>query len=199
MAVKIRLTRLGKIRSPQYRIVVADSRTKRDGKVIENLGIYHPKESPSRINIDSERVQYWLGVGAQPSEPVKKLLCKTGDWQHFKGLPAPAPLEEAEPKPDKDALYAAALKEVGIDPAKAAEAAEAEKAKKSAKKSTSKSKKSAEKQDESAKSEPKAKTDEKSETKSEPKAKAEAESEGEAETEANAESKSAAPAEDKGE
>ena len=89
MAVRIRLLRMGKIRHPQYRIVVADSRTKRDGRAIEEIGIYHPKEEPSRIEVNSERVQHWLSVGAQPSEPVKAILSKTGDWQKFKGLPPP--------------------------------------------------------------------------------------------------------------
>ena len=79
MAVKIKLKRLGKIRNPQYRIVVADSRTKRDGRAIEEIGLYHPKEEPSLIKVDSERVQYWLGVGAQPTEPVLRLLQITGD------------------------------------------------------------------------------------------------------------------------
>ena len=92
MAVKIRLLRMGKIRNPQYRIVVADSRTKRDGRAIEYIGLYHPKEDPSRIEVKSERAQYWLSVGAQPSEPVQRILEKTGDWQKFKGLPAPPPL-----------------------------------------------------------------------------------------------------------
>ena len=87
MAVKIKLTRLGKIRNPQYRIAVADSRTRRDGRSIEVIGRYHPKEDPSLIEIDSERAQYWLGVGAQPTEPVLQLLKITGDWQKFKGLP----------------------------------------------------------------------------------------------------------------
>ena len=85
MAVKIRLKRLGKIRAPYYRVVVADSRTKRDGRVIEEIGKYHPTESPSLIEIDSERAQYWLGVGAQPSEQVAALLKLTGDWAKFKG------------------------------------------------------------------------------------------------------------------
>ena len=85
MAVKIRLKRLGKIRAPYYRIVVADSRTKRDGRVIEEIGKYHPTENPSFIEIDSERAQYWLGVGAQPSEQVEVLLKLTGDWAKFKG------------------------------------------------------------------------------------------------------------------
>ena len=95
MAVKIRLLRMGKIRNPQYRIVVADSRTKRDGRAIEFVGIYHPKEDPSLIEVNSERVQYWLSVGAQPSEAVQRLLEQTGDWQKFKGLPAPPPLKVA--------------------------------------------------------------------------------------------------------
>ncbi|MDT2007855.1 30S ribosomal protein S16 [Rhodococcus opacus] len=87
MAVKIKLTRLGKIRNPQYRIVVADSRTRRNGRAIETIGKYHPKEEPSLIEVDSERAQYWLGVGAQPTEPVEAILKITGDWQKFKGLP----------------------------------------------------------------------------------------------------------------
>jgi small subunit ribosomal protein S16 len=87
VAVKIRLKRFGKIRAPYYRIVVADSRTKRDGRVIEEIGKYHPTEEPSLIEVDSARAQYWLGVGAQPSEQVEVLLKITGDWQTFKGLP----------------------------------------------------------------------------------------------------------------
>ncbi|MAT17274.1 MAG: 30S ribosomal protein S16 [Leifsonia sp.] len=85
MAVKIRLKRLGKIRAPYYRIVVADSRTKRDGRVIEEIGKYHPTEEPSFIEIDSERAQYWLSVGAQPTEQVAALLKLSGDWGIFKG------------------------------------------------------------------------------------------------------------------
>ncbi|CAN5503792.1 30S ribosomal protein S16 [soil metagenome] len=85
MAVKIRLKRLGKIRAPYYRIVVADSRTKRDGRVIEEIGKYHPTEEPSFIEIDSARAQYWLGVGAQPTEQVAALLKLSGDWGTFKG------------------------------------------------------------------------------------------------------------------
>ena len=87
MAVKIKLKRLGKIRNPQYRVVIADARTARDGRAIEEIGLYHPKEEPSLIQINSERVQYWLSVGAQPTEPVLVLLKITGDWQKFKGLP----------------------------------------------------------------------------------------------------------------
>ncbi len=105
MAVKIRLLRMGKIRNPQYRIVVADSRTKRDGRAIEYIGIYHPKEDPSLIEVNSDRAQYWLSVGAQPSEPVQRILEKTGDWQKFKGLPAPPPLLVAAARADRKALY----------------------------------------------------------------------------------------------
>ena len=106
MAVRIRLLRMGKIRNPQYRIVVADSRTKRDGRAIEYIGLYHPKEEPSRIEVNSERVQHWLTVGAQPSEPVIAILSKTGDWQKFKGLPAPTePLKVAPARADRTAAY----------------------------------------------------------------------------------------------
>ena len=108
MAVRIRLLRMGKIRNPQYRIVVADARTKRDGRAIEQIGVYHPKEEPSRIEVDSERVQHWLSVGAQPSEAVQAILSKTGDWQKFKGLPAPAePLKVAPQQADRRATYEA--------------------------------------------------------------------------------------------
>jgi small subunit ribosomal protein S16 len=110
MAVKIKLSRLGKIRNPQYRIAIADSRTRRDGRAIEIIGRYHPKQEPSLIEIDSERAQYWLSVGAQPTEPVLKLLKITGDWQKFKGLPgAEGKLKVAEPKPSKLELFNAAL------------------------------------------------------------------------------------------
>lgn len=110
MAVKIRLLRMGKIRNPQYRIVVADSRTKRDGRAIEFVGIYQPKEDPSVIEVKSDRVQYWLSVGAQPSEAVQRLLELTGDWQKFKGLPAPPPLKVAAEKADRTAAYEAEAK-----------------------------------------------------------------------------------------
>ncbi|WP_328780216.1 30S ribosomal protein S16 [Streptomyces canus] len=107
MAVKIKLKRLGKIRSPHYRIVVADSRTRRDGRAIEEIGLYHPVQNPSRIEVDADRVAYWLGVGAQPTEPVLAILKKTGDWQKFKGEPAPAPLlqpAEKAARPSFEAL-----------------------------------------------------------------------------------------------
>jgi small subunit ribosomal protein S16 len=108
VAVRIRLMRMGKIRNPQYRIVVADSRTKRDGRAIEYVGIYHPKEEPSLIEVNSERVQHWLTVGAQPSEAVQAILSKTGDWQKFKGLPAPEePLKVAAARADRRAAYEA--------------------------------------------------------------------------------------------
>ncbi|UNO39711.1 30S ribosomal protein S16 [Streptomyces sp. MST-110588] len=116
MAVKIKLKRLGKIRAPHYRIVIADSRTRRDGRAIEEIGLYHPVQNPSRIEVNSERVQYWLGVGAQPTEPVLAILKVTGDWQKFKGLPAPAPMKVAEPKADKRALFEAAAKDAGDEP-----------------------------------------------------------------------------------
>jgi len=121
MAVKIKLTRLGKIRNPQYRVVIADSRTRRNGRAIESIGKYHPKEEPSLIAIDSERVQYWLGVGAQPTEPVAAILKVTGDWQKFKGLPgAEGTLKTAEPKPSKLDLFNAALAAADNEPVAAA-------------------------------------------------------------------------------
>lgn len=116
MAVKIKLKRLGKIRTPQYRIVIADSRTKRDGRAIEEIGKYHPKEQPSFIEVDAERVAYWLGVGAQPTESVASILKVTGDWQKFKGLPAPEPMKTKAPKADKKALFEAAAKESLAEP-----------------------------------------------------------------------------------
>ena len=112
MAVKIKLKRLGKLRAPQYRIVIADARSKRDGRVIEEIGLYHPKEDPSFIEVDSDRVQYWLGVGAQPTEPVAAILRVTGDWQRFRGEPgAEGTLRMAEPKADKKLAYEAAAKD----------------------------------------------------------------------------------------
>src|SRR5580692_9961928 len=112
VAVKIKLKRLGKIRAPYYRIVIADSRTKRDGRAIEEIGKYHPKAEPSFIEVNSERAQHWLSVGAQPTDPVRKLLEITGDWQKFKGLPgAEGTLRTAEPRADKKAAFAAAAAE----------------------------------------------------------------------------------------
>jgi len=112
VAVKIKLKRLGKIREPYYRIVVADARTKRDGRAIEEIGKYHPKAEPSLIEVNSERVQHWLSVGAQPTDPVRVLLKITGDWQKFTGEPGTeGTLRTAEPRADKKERFAAAAKE----------------------------------------------------------------------------------------
>jgi small subunit ribosomal protein S16 len=133
MAVKIKLARFGKIRNPQYRISVADARNRRDGRAIEVIGRYHPKEDPSIIEVDSERAQYWLSVGAQPTDPVLQLLKITGDWQKFKGLPgAEGTLRVAEPKPSKLDLFNAAL--AAADGAPTGEATQAKKKKAPAKK-----------------------------------------------------------------
>ncbi len=118
MAVKIRLKRLGKIRSPHYRIVVMDARTKRDGRAIEEIGVYHPKNDPSVIEVKSDRAQYWLGVGAQPTEAVVALLKRTGDWQKFTGEAAevtPA-VEPQKARPDKVARFNEALAEADNEP-----------------------------------------------------------------------------------
>jgi small subunit ribosomal protein S16 len=117
VAVKIKLKRIGKIREPHYRIVIADARTKRNGRAIEEIGQYHPLNDPSIIKVDSERAQYWLGVGAQPTEAVTALLKVTGDWQQFKGEPAPPPMKMAEPKQDKRLVFEAAVKDGAAAPA----------------------------------------------------------------------------------
>jgi small subunit ribosomal protein S16 len=109
VAVKIRLKRMGKIRTPFYRIVVADSRTKRDGRVIEEIGTYNPKTEPSTISVISERAQYWLGVGAQPTEAVAAILKLTGD------IGGNSTLKQPEPRADKAALFEAALKDLHSD------------------------------------------------------------------------------------
>src|SRR5215218_9277065 len=114
VATKIKLMRLGKMRAPYYRIVVADARTKRDGRSIETIGKYHPKEEPSFIEVNTDRAQYWLGVGAQPTEAVAAIFRVTGDWQKFKGEAAPPPMRVAEPKPDKKPIYEAAVR-AGMD------------------------------------------------------------------------------------
>jgi small subunit ribosomal protein S16 len=112
VAVKIRLKRMGKIRAPYYRIVVADSRTRRDGRVIEEIGKYHPKHDPSVIEVESERAQYWLSVGAQPTESVQAILKVTGDWQKFKGESgAEGTLKVAEEKRSKQDIFNEILKE----------------------------------------------------------------------------------------
>jgi len=130
VAVKIRLKRLGKIRSPHYRIVVADSRTKRDGRAIEEIGKYHPKNDPSVIEVNSERAQYWLSVGAQPSEAVVALLKRTGDWQKFSGDTSPSGVDPQREKPNKLDAFNAALAEIGGEPRAAAATPGAKKAKK---------------------------------------------------------------------
>jgi small subunit ribosomal protein S16 len=117
VATKIKLMRLGKKRAPYYRIIVADARTKRDGRSIETIGKYHPKEDPSFIEVDSERAQYWLGVGAQPTESVAAILRVTGDWQRFKGEAAPPPMLVREPKADKRAVFEAASRQAAEEPA----------------------------------------------------------------------------------
>lgn len=136
MATKIRLKRLGKIRSPHYRIIVIDSRAKRDGQAIEEIGLYHPKNDPSYIRVDSERVQYWLGVGAQPSEAVVAILKRTGDWQKFTGDKTPEGIDPQPERRDREAEFAKALAEDSdaIAPAisKAKEKAEKEAAEKEA-------------------------------------------------------------------
>lgn len=141
MAVKIRLKRLGKIRAPYYRIVVADSRTKRDGRVIEEIGKYHPTENPSYIEVNSERAQYWLGVGAQPTEQVLAILKLTGDWGKFKGegstesqvqAPEPKPVFEADAnkkpvlRPKQEKAAEAPAEEAAEAPAEEAAEAPAE-------------------------------------------------------------------------
>jgi len=116
VAVKIKLARIGKIREPFYRVVIADSRSRRSGRAIEAIGKYHPKNDPSVIEIDSERAQYWLSVGAQPTEPVLALLKVTGDWQKFKGLPGTEGTLLPQPvKADKKALYEAAIAAIGTE------------------------------------------------------------------------------------
>src|ERR1044071_1780413 len=109
--------RLGRFPQPYYRIVVADARTRRNGKAIETIGKYHPKEEPSFIAGDSDRAQYWLGGRAQPTESVQRLLQITGDWQKFKGLPgAEGTLKVKEPRPSKLDLFNAALAEAAGGP-----------------------------------------------------------------------------------
>ena len=117
MAVKIKLKRIGKTHAPQYRIVIADSRTARNGRAIEEIGIYQPLADPSVIKVDSERAQYWLSVGAQPTDSVRAILTVTGDWQKFKGLPgAEGTLRVAEPKPSKMLAYEAAVAAAANEP-----------------------------------------------------------------------------------
>ncbi|MDR2722827.1 MAG: 30S ribosomal protein S16 [Cellulomonadaceae bacterium] len=152
MAVKIRLKRFGKMRAPYYRIVVMDSRQKRDGRAIEEIGKYHPTEEPSFIEVDSERAQYWLGVGAQPTEQVAAILKITGDWQKFKGLPgAEGTLRtKADAPKAEDAVKAAAAEAEKLKAAKAAEAAEKEAAAKAEAEAAAKAEEEAKKAEEAA-------------------------------------------------
>jgi small subunit ribosomal protein S16 len=179
VAVKIRLKRMGKIHAPFYRVVIMNSRTKRDGRAIEEIGKYHPTHEPSIIEINSERVQYWLGVGAQPTEQVAALLKITGDWQTFKGLPGTeGTLRLAEPKADKTALYEAATKSAMAEPKAGA---------------TTKKKKAEPKADKADKAEPKADKADKAEPKAD---KAEAKTE-KAAPKAEAKTEKAEPKADK--
>ncbi len=121
MSTKIRLMRMGKIRTPYFRIVVTDSRKARNGLSIEEIGRYVPGQEPSLIEVNSERALYWLGVGAQPSEAVEALLKVTGDWQKHKGLPGTeGTLRVAAPKPHKSVAYEAAVKAAAAEPAEGA-------------------------------------------------------------------------------
>jgi small subunit ribosomal protein S16 len=122
VATKIKLMRLGKMREPHYRIVVADSRTKRDGRAIEAIGEYHPKADPSVILVDADRVQYWLGVGAQPTEAVAAIFRVTGDWQRFRGEPAPEPMKTAAPPANKKAVFEEAARQAAAGSGSAGEA-----------------------------------------------------------------------------
>jgi small subunit ribosomal protein S16 len=185
VAVKIKLKRIGKMHQPHYRIVIADARTARGGRAIEEIGQYHPIENPSRIQVDSERVQYWLGVGAQPTEAVAAILRVTGDWQSFKGEPAPPAMLVAEVKADKKSVFEAAAKEsAGIDE----KPATTPKAKK----------KAAPKADEKPEPTAEAKADEKPETTAEAKAdeKPETTADEKADAPASADAAPAAPAAD---
>ncbi|WP_441388212.1 30S ribosomal protein S16 [Ancrocorticia populi] len=128
VAVKIRLKRMGKIRAPFYRVVVVDSRKRRDGAVIEEIGVYQPTENPSLIKIDSERAQYWLSVGAQPSDTVKQQLKITGDWQKFKGLPGAEGRLKVKDTVDVEAARKSAVDSVQNDAEKQRAAASAAKA-----------------------------------------------------------------------
>ena len=118
MSVKIKLMRLGKIRTPHYRIVIADSRSARNSKAIEEIGRYSPASEPSLIEVNSDRVQYWLGVGAQPTEAVTALLKITGDYQKANGLPGTEGTLKPQPvRVDKRVAYEAAVKEAMNEPA----------------------------------------------------------------------------------
>lgn len=176
MATKIKLMRLGKTRQPYYRIVVADSRNKRDGRSIEEIGKYHPKQDPSYIEVDPERAAYWLGVGAEPTEAVRAILRVSGDWQKFKGEPAPEPMKVKAPKPDRRAAFEAATQHTAGEPTVEATTPK-KKAEPKAEKSDAKAEKAepkAEKADKPEKAAAKADNGEKPDTKAEDAAPAEA-------------------------
>jgi small subunit ribosomal protein S16 len=198
VAVKIKLKRLGKIRAPYYRIVVADSRTKRDGRAIEEIGKYHPKNDPSFIEVDSERAQHWLSVGAQPTDPVRKILEITGDWQKFKGLPGTeGTLRVAEPKADRKIAFAAALQETLDDSGTTSKSKPRGRAAETAKAGKPDAKADTAKAD-TAKAEKPAKAD-KPKAAAEPAAEAATPAKAEAKTEAKAEAKTEAKTEAKAE
>ena len=134
MATKIRLKRMGKIRSPHYRIIVIDERKKRDGQAIEEIGLYHPKNDPSVIQLDSERAQYWLSVGAQPTEAVVAIMKRTGDWQKFTGDKSPSGIDPQPERRDREAEFAKALAEDSDATAPAITKAQEKKAAEEAKK-----------------------------------------------------------------
>jgi small subunit ribosomal protein S16 len=156
VAVKIRLKRIGKKRAPHYRIVVMDARAKRDGRAIEEIGKYNPKTEPSFIHVESDRAQYWLSVGAQPTEAVEAIFKASGDWQKFKGEDAPAPLRVKEPKRDKQEIFNEALAEAHGTLKTEAVTAKKTAAKKTAAKSDDAAKDDAPKADEPKADEPKA-------------------------------------------
>lgn len=186
MAVKIRLKRMGKIRQPHYRIIVVDSRKKRDGRVIEEVGKYHPKEDPSFIEVVSDRIQYWLGVGAQPTEAVAAILKVTGDWQKFKGLPgAEGTLKSQEAKQDKSEAFQAAVRDAASEPKADAVT-----------KKTTKADKPEAKADTKADSQAEGKTDEKADAKADAKADEKTDAKAEDKTDAGDAKAQEAPAED---
>ncbi|MCH9719321.1 MAG: 30S ribosomal protein S16, partial [Actinomycetia bacterium] len=201
--VKIKLKRIGKIRVPQYRIVVADARTARGGRAIEELGIYQPKQNPSLIRVDSDRVQYWLSVGAQPTEPVMAILKVTGDWQKFKGLPgAEGTLQQPEAKSDQTEIFNQAAKDAVVEKDRVSEAraAAAKKAAKERAEGEKAEKAAAEKAaEEKAKASKKKPAEEKAEASAEKPAEEKAEASAEKPAEEKAEASAEKPAEEKAE
>jgi small subunit ribosomal protein S16 len=197
VAVKIKLKRMGKIREPYYRIVVADARTKRDGRAIEEIGRYNPKAEPSLIEVDSARAQHWLSVGAQPTDPVRHLLSITGDWQKFKGESGTeGTLKVAEPKAGKKDRYDALVKESqAAKETKAAKRDSASGAGTSSRGGRGKKADSADKPAEEAAEESAGSAGKQAKAKADPKAEAKAETKADAKTEPKAEAKTEAKAE----